>query len=154
MSTKNYQDINVYDAALERYRMIFREFDRVCVSFSNGKDSGVLLNMAIDAAREAGKLPVNVLYIDMEAQYRHAIEFTERMFSRPEVTGWWVCLPIHLRNAVSQFMPYWICWDKEKRDAWVREFPENKHVITDEKYFPFFVHGMELEGIVERIKRT
>lgn len=148
MSTKKYKDINVYEAAKERFRMVFREFDRVCVSFSNGKDSGVMLNMAIDAAREANKLPVHALYIDFEAQYKHAIEFTHRMFSRPEVTGWWVCLPIHLRNAVSQFKPYWVCWDKDKRDAWVREYPKNEHVITDENYFPFFFHGMEFEEFV------
>lgn len=148
MSTKIYQDINVYDAARERYRIIFTEFERVCVSFSNGKDSGVLLNIAIDVARELGKLPVHVLYIDMEAQYRHAIEFTHRMFSREEVTGWWVCLPIHLRNAVSQIQPYWIPWEIEKRDAWVREYPENKNVITDVNYFPFFKYGMEFEEFV------
>ena len=150
MSTKQYLDVDVYEAARERYRMIYREFDRVCVSFSNGKDSGILLNMAIDAAREAGKLPVHVLYIDMEAQYRQAIEFTHRMFSRPEVVGWWVCLPIHLRNAVSQFMPYWVCWDRDKQDAWVREYPINPHVITDEKYFPFFYKGMEFEEFVPK----
>ena len=121
MSTKIYLDINVYDAARERLRTIYREFDRVCVSFSNGKDSGLMLNMAIDVARELGKLPVYAMYIDMEAQYRHAIEFTQRMFSRPEVSGWWICLPIHLRNAVSQYMPYWLCWDKDKGAARVRE---------------------------------
>ena len=148
MSSKKYLDINVYDAARERYRIIFSEFDRVCVSFSNGKDSGVLLNIAIDVARELGKLPVHALYIDMEAQYRHAIEFTHRMFSREEVTGWWVCLPIHLRNAVSQIQPYWIPWDKSKRDAWVREYPENEHVVKDVDYFPFFRYGMEFEEFV------
>lgn len=150
MSTKIYKEINVYEAARERFRMVYREFDRVCVSFSNGKDSGVMLNMAIDAAREAGKLPVNALYIDMEAQYRHAIEFTQRMFSRPEVTGWWVCLPIHLRNAVSQIQPYWIPWEQSKRDAWVREYPDNPHVIKDTSYFPFFEYGMEFEEFVPK----
>ena len=148
MSTKKYKDIDVYQAAKNRCEYIYREFDRVCVSFSNGKDSGVLLNMAIDAARAAGKLPVNVLYIDMEAQYRHAIDFTQRMFSKEEVTGWWVCLPIHLRNAVSQFQPHWLCWDAEKKDAWVREMPTHECVISDEEYFPFFRRGMEFEEFV------
>ena len=148
MSTKKYKDIDVYQAAKNRFEYIYREFDRVCVSFSNGKDSGVLLNMAIDAARAAGKLPVNVLYIDMEAQYRHAIDFTQRMFSKEEVTGWWVCLPIHLRNAVSQFQPHWLCWDAEKKDAWVREMPTHECVISDEEYFPFFRRGMEFEEFV------
>lgn len=153
MSNKVYQNKTVYEAAKERYRMIFQEFDKVYVSFSNGKDSGVLLNLAIDVAKEMGKLPVNVLYIDMEAQYRHAIEFTERMFSRPEVTGWWVCLPIHLRNAVSQIQPYWIPWDLDKKEAWIRPYPQNKHVVTDVNYFPFFRYGMEFEEFVPEFAR-
>lgn len=145
---KVYKEINVYNAAVERFDYIYSNFDKVYVSFSNGKDSGVLLNLAIEAARRAGKLPVNVLYIDMEAQYRHAIEFTHRMFSRPEVQGWWVCLPIHLRNAVSQYQPHWLCWDKDKRDAWIRDYPNNKWVVKDEDFFPFFVRGMEFEEFV------
>lgn len=144
---------NVYEAAVERFDYIYEHFDRVCVSFSNGKDSGVMLNLAIEAARRHGRLPVNALYIDFEAQYRHAIDFTRRMFDRPEVTGWWVCLPIHLRNAVSQFQPHWLCWDPDKRDAWVREFPDNPHVVTDEGYFPFFRRGMEFEEFVPEFAR-
>lgn len=148
MSSKVYQDQNVYDAAVERLAITYSEFDRVCVSFSNGKDSGVMLNLAIDAARKAGKLPVYAMYIDMEAQYGRAIEFTHRMFSREEVTGWWICLPLHLRNAVSQFQPHWLCWDPDKRDAWVRDMPDNVHVVSDESYFPFFRRGMEFEEFV------
>lgn len=144
---------NVYEAAVERFDYIYEHFARVCVSFSNGKDSGVMLNLAIEAARRHGRLPVNALYIDFEAQYRHAIDFTRRMFDRPEVTGWWVCLPIHLRNAVSQFQPHWLCWDPDKRDAWVREFPDNPHVVTDEGYFPFFRRGMEFEEFVPEFAR-
>lgn len=145
---KVYQDKNVFEAAKERMKIAFTDFEKVYISFSNGKDSGVMLNLAIDVARELDKLPVHVLYIDMEAQYKHAIEYTERMFNRDEVVGYWVCLPIHLRNAVSQYCPYWLCWDKEKRSAWVREYPKNKNVITDEKFFPFFYRGMEFEEFV------
>lgn len=148
MSVKKYKDVDVYTAAKERLEYIYREFDKVCVSFSNGKDSGVLLNMAIDAARAAGKLPVNALYIDMEAQYQQAIEYTQRMFSRKEVRGWWVCLPIHLRNAVSQFQPHWLCWDPDKKDAWVRKLPQHEYVVSNEDYFPFFRKGMEFEEFV------
>ena len=145
---KIYQEKNVYEAAVERFDYIYSHFDKVSISFSNGKDSGVLLNLAIEAARRHGKLPVNVLYIDFEAQYSHAIEFTHRTFNRPEVDGYWVCLPIHLRNAVSQIKPYWVCWDADAKDAWVRDYPDNPHVIKDESFFPFFRHGMEFEEFV------
>lgn len=42
---------NVYELAQERLAMIFRDFDNVCVSFSGGKDSGLLLNLCIDYVR-------------------------------------------------------------------------------------------------------
>ena len=42
---------NVYELALERLNIIFKEFDTVCVSFSGGKDSGVLLNLCMDYIR-------------------------------------------------------------------------------------------------------
>jgi len=145
---KFYNDKNVYDAAVERFEFIFTEFDKVCISFSNGKDSGVLLNLAIDVAKRLGKLPVHALYIDLEAQYQHAIDYTVRMFDRPEVKPYWVCLPIHLRNAVSQYQPHWMCWDPDKKEAWVRELPDHFSVISDENYFPFFKRGMEFEEFV------
>ena len=42
---------NVYELTQERLRVIFNEFDNIYVSFSGGKDSGVLLNLCIDYIR-------------------------------------------------------------------------------------------------------
>lgn len=49
---KVYQDKNVFEAAKERMKIAFTDFEKVYISFSNGKDSGVMLNLAIDVARE------------------------------------------------------------------------------------------------------
>ena len=43
---------NVYELAQERLKVIFNEFDNIYVSFSGGKDSGVLLSMCIDYIRK------------------------------------------------------------------------------------------------------
>jgi len=145
---KKYSNINVYEAAMKRLELVYTDFGKVYVSFSGGKDSGLMLNMAIETARRLGKLPVNVLIVDLEAQYSHTIEYIERMVNKKDVNAYWVCLPIHLRNAVSQFQSHWICWDEDKRDAWVREYPDHPSVIKDKKFFPFFRKGMEFEEFV------
>ena len=49
---KIYKDINVYDASMERIEFIFNEFENIVVSFSGGKDSGVLLNLCLKYMRE------------------------------------------------------------------------------------------------------
>ncbi|MEC5145357.1 DUF3440 domain-containing protein [Chitinophaga sp. 212800010-3] len=145
---KNYTNTSVYQAAAGRLDFVYTHFDRIYISFSGGKDSGVMLHMAIDAARRHNKLPVHVLIIDLEAQYRHTVDYLMRMVTKPEVKAYWVCLPLHLRNAVSQYQPHWICWDQDKRDAWIRQYPEHPSVIYDLKYFPFFRKGMEFEEFV------
>ena len=45
---KKYLDLNVYDSLQLRLKFIFEEFDNIFVSFSGGKDSGLLLNLVLD----------------------------------------------------------------------------------------------------------
>jgi len=139
---------SVYDAAVERLHEVFDEFEHVYLSFSGGKDSGVLLNLAVEVARERGRLPLDVLLVDLEAQYAHTIRYVERTLARPEVRPHWVCLPLHLRNAVSQVQPHWLCWNPDKKDAWVRPMPEAPGVVSSETHYPFFYRGMEFEDFV------
>ena len=39
-------------------------YDKVVVNFSGGKDSNAMLYVAIEAAREVDKLPIEVVYVD------------------------------------------------------------------------------------------
>ena len=104
--------IDVLTAAQRRLSFVFDRFEKVCVSFSAGKDSTVLLHLAAAEAARRGR-KIGLLLIDLEAQYRHTIEHALRCFDlyRDSIEPFWVSLPLSLRNAVSQFEPQWICFD-------------------------------------------
>ena len=147
MSTlKRYTEQNVLDAARDRIAYAFDHFTRAYVSFSGGKDSTVLLHLAATEARARGRR-IGVLLIDLEAQYTATIRHAADMFSAYEdvLDVYWVCLPIKLRNAVSNFEPEWCCWDPMRRGDWVRELPDHLGVISDPAALPFFEPWMEFE---------
>lgn len=139
--------VDVLAATRERISWTFDHFERVYVSFSAGKDSTVMLHLVADEAiRRRRKF--GALLVDLEGQYRLTIDHAKRCFDlyKDHIELHWVCLPIHLRNAVSVYETHWICWQKEKRDAWIREIPEQ--AISEESFFPFFRPGMEFEEFV------
>ena len=62
---------NVYDAAMKRIAYVFQEFEQVFVSFSGGKDSGLMLNLVLEYATENNLLDrISVYHMDYEAQYQ------------------------------------------------------------------------------------
>ncbi len=145
---KTFINENVYDAANHRLDIVFKNFEKVYISFSGGKDSTILLHMALAKAQEHNRLPLDVLFIDLEGQYKHTIDHIRDMMSLPGVRGHWVCLPLHLRNAVSQIHSHWLCWDPNRKDSWIRPLPDHPSVISDPAYFPFFRKGMEFEQFI------
>lgn len=140
-------DKNVYDAAVERITYAFDNFDRVYLSFSAGKDSTVMLHIAADVAREKGRA-FGVLLVDLEGQYKMTIDHASACFDMyaDVIEPYWVCLPIALRNAVSQYEPKWECWERGREEDWIRQPP--KWAITDVDHFNFFEPGMEFEEFV------
>ena len=138
---------SVLEAAQERIKYTFDKFERIYLSFSAGKDSTVMLHLVAEEATKRGR-KFGVLIVDLEGQYKLTIEHIKIMAEKYKevIELYWVCLPIALRNAVSVYEPKWICWDKDRKDDWIRELPENG--ISDENYFDFFSKGMEFEEFV------
>ena len=140
--------IDVLTAAQNRIRYSFDHFEKVYVSFSAGKDSSVMMHLVMAEAIKR-KRKVGVLLIDLEAQYRLTIEHAEEMIAtyRDNIELYWVCLPIKLRNSVSNYEPVWCAWDPERKEDWIRQPP--KGAIVDPAYFDFFQPRMEFEEFIE-----
>ena len=103
------------------------------MSFSGGKDSGLLLNMVLDFRRKYyPDRIIGVFHQDFEAQYTVTSEYVERTFERikDEVEPYWVCLPMATRTALSSYEMYWYPWDDTKKEVWVRPMPEKEYVIN------------------------
>lgn len=139
--------MNVLQAARQRIAWVFDNFPRIYVSFSGGKDSTVMLHLVMDEAIKRGQ-KVGVLFVDLEGQYKMTIDHVRECYRlyQDNVEPFWVALPLNLRNAVSQFEPQWMCWDRDKREDWIRELPPE--AISDESFFPFFWRRMEFEEFV------
>ena len=144
---KKYLEKNVLEAAKERLQIIFENFDNIYFSFSGGKDSSVMVQLANQVAESMGK-KFDVLYIDLEAQYRYTIEHVEEIKKLPQIRDFYhIALPIALRNAVSVLQPKWICWEEESKHLWVRSMPEDSINIKNCP-FEWFKKGEEFEEFI------
>lgn len=144
---KHRLEVNVYQAAIDRIKYTLDNFERVYLSFSAGKDSTVMLHMVMDEVKRRNT-KIGILIVDLEGQYKFTIEHIYACIEeyKDYIDLHWVCLPIHLRNAVSVYEPFWKCWDSEVKEDWIRQLPEQ--AISDPNYFPFFRDGMEFEEFV------
>ncbi len=118
---KIYLRENVLEAALNRIRWLFDEFPEVVVNVSGGKDSTVVFHLAMQVAKEKGRLPLKVLFIDQEAEWQATIDQIRLMMESPDVTPLWFQIPFKLFNATST-QEHWLrCWAPEDEDRWMRQ---------------------------------
>lgn len=144
---KNYDsNKNVYDAANERIDFVFKNFERIYMSFSGGKDSGVMLNLVIDYMRRNNiTTKVGVQILDNEANYTHSLEFMHKILQAnlDLLDVYWCCLPITLPCTVSAYMTEWQCWGVKDEHRWIRPMPTNKYVVNRHNMpFDFFEENM------------
>lgn len=150
---KIYSETNVYDATNERLRFVFDNFDNIYVSFSGGKDSGVLLNLVIDFMRRNGiNRKVGVFHQDFEAQYTETTNFVTRMMASnlDILEPYWLCLPMSVSCATSMHQQRWTPWEPSEQDIWARPMPDHAGVINlDNHQFDWYREGMPQEHMYE-----
>lgn len=153
---KQFLDVNVYEALEERLDYLFREFDDIYVSFSGGKDSGLLLNLVMDfKRRHFPQRTVGVFHQDFEAQYSVTTEYITRTFRRLEGEAelYWICLPMATRTALSSYEMFWYPWDDRKQDVWVRPMPVHPYVININNPFTHYRYRMHQEDLAKQFGR-
>lgn len=154
---REYFEQNVYEAFQQRIKLIFEEFDNIYISFSGGKDSGLLLNMVLDYQKAYyPDRRVAVFHQDFEAQYTVTTEYVEKTFERirEDVEPYWVCLPMATRTALSSYQMYWYPWDDKKEESWVRPMPDKDYVINlDNNPMTTYRYRMHQEDLAKQFGR-
>jgi predicted phosphoadenosine phosphosulfate sulfurtransferase len=144
-----YKDKSVYDAANERIKFIFDNFERIYLSFSGGKDSGVMLNLTLDYMRKNGiDRKIGVMVMDNEANYQHSLDFMHSILSKNSdlLDIYWCCLPISLPCTVSSYAVDWTCWGERDKERWIRPMPTQDYIVNMRNCpFDFFREDMNYD---------
>jgi predicted phosphoadenosine phosphosulfate sulfurtransferase len=110
---------NVFDEALARINRIFDEFPNVVVGFSGGKDSTVTFNLTMQVAKERGRLPQKVLFVDQEAEWQATIDYVKKIMYRDDVEPYWLQVPFKITNSASSQHNELYAW--QEGAEWLRE---------------------------------
>lgn len=143
---KVYTSQNVHEAFLERLSFLLDEFDTLYVSFSGGKDSGLLLSLVMDNAGSVPGKRIGLFHQDFEAQFRHTTEYVERTFQRygDDCESYWCCLPMASKTNLSMEDAWWYPWDPDCKERWARPLPSSPFVVSLENN-PFGFYRMKME---------
>lgn len=114
--------MNVLEISLQRIKDCFLNFDTVVVAYSGGKDSGIVLNLALKVASELG-VKLNVYFYDIEVIEPSTEALLTKVANNPLVQMYWTTLQTVHKNACSTFNPFWISWDESKKGLWFRKKP-------------------------------
>ncbi len=132
------RQLNVYEATMRRLETIFENFEYVYVSFSGGKDSGVLLNLCIDYIRtKAPHRKLGVFHMDYEAQYTHTTEYIQRTLTSNKdiLEVYHCCVPFKVTTCTSMHQSYWRPWQEDLKEMWVRPQPEGCFTAKDFDFY-------------------
>jgi len=130
--------MNVYQKTQKRLKFLFDEFDNIYVSFSGGKDSGILLNLCIDYIRNNNlNRKIGVFHLDYEAQYEMTTNYVNETLNKnlDILEIYRCCVPFKVTTCTSMHQSFWRPWEDDKRDLWVSNKPETCY---ESKHFPFF----------------
>lgn len=115
--TTTYGSKNVLEAAKERVRYLFDNYDNIQLSFSGGKDSTVLFHLINEEAKKRNR-KFYLFFLDQEAEYEGTIEMVDWAMRQPNVIPLWYQVPMFMTNSCSQQQLFLWAWGENEN--WVR----------------------------------
>jgi predicted phosphoadenosine phosphosulfate sulfurtransferase len=143
---KIFKKENVYQAFNKRLDYIIKYFDHIIVSFSGGKDSGVMLELVNNYydshfLKKKG-IKISVFYLDYEGNYQETKDYVKRCMGKYSNFDYYhICLPVTASCGVSMYQSSWLPWDPEHQELWVSEIPSSA-ICLDNENLSFFEIGM------------
>jgi predicted phosphoadenosine phosphosulfate sulfurtransferase len=141
-----YLGANVLEAAIERLNFIFDECDDIVVSMSGGKDSTVLFNLAMIVAKERGRLPLKVMWLDHEAEWQSTVDYMRSIMYRDDIKPYWYQIPFRFTNSLSFGDNFLNIWDPDAKDLWIHPQDPISIKVNPTKYDRFHSIIANLSG--------
>jgi len=133
--------MNVLEATMKRFELLFTDFENIYVSVSGGKDSSTMVQIANIVAQRMNK-KFDIIFLDQEAISKFTVRHIEELKMLSQIRKFYhICLPLEEDNGCSIFEPQWIMWDRDKKDIWVRDLPKDC-VCESNQEFSWFRKGM------------
>lgn len=123
---------NVFEESIKRMEKIYSEGHHIVVSFSGGKDSTAMLEVCMIAARNTGKLPIEVIMRDEEIMFPGTFEYCERIAKRKDIKFYWYIMNQPVVNMFNRACPYfWVFDPLLPKEKWVRQPPDYAIYLKD-----------------------